>query len=117
MAAPKLNLKTKVKQIIHKPNNGRQAAILANTLLGAVRSKMETLIKNVGSVVKDLVVVPHPTEKDCYGIRVVFTCQGCKKDYHLDEFDKNKADAFFNSISIGIPNRNVLCVKCNSHIN
>jgi len=33
LAAPKLNLKTKVKQIIHQPSNERQAAILANTLL------------------------------------------------------------------------------------
>jgi len=37
LAAPKLNLKTKVKQIIHQPSNERQAAILANTLLGTVR--------------------------------------------------------------------------------
>jgi hypothetical protein len=88
-----------------------------NTLLGAVRSKMETLIKSVATVVKDLVVVPHPTENDCYGISVVFTCQGCKEDYHVDEFDKSKGDAFLHSISIGRPNRNVLCVKCNSHIN
>ena len=41
LAAPKLNLKTKAKQIIHLLNNERQAAILANTLLGAVKSSYD----------------------------------------------------------------------------
>ena len=37
LAAQQYLMKNKSSQIIHPPNNERQAAILANTLLGTVR--------------------------------------------------------------------------------
>ena len=102
LAALKLNWKTKAKQIIHKPSNERQAAILANTLLGAVYQVMKSeyylAIALIGILLlafglfgilrnshKNVAIKKIPISEKCSTSSVSFLCNKCGKTHTISQ--------------------------------
>lgn len=75
---------------------------------------MTEIREHIGTVIKDMKTVKHPTIPDSWGVCVIFECMGCHKEYEISEYQKPKGEQFLQSLADNKPDRDIYCKECNT---
>lgn len=71
----------------------------------------------MGSIVKDISIIPHATEENVFGVRVIIECMKCGHNWNIDNFDDTECGIFMEKLKNNTPTVETVCTNCNHIIN